>query len=75
MLVLFEDFCDVYIDILGAGYGGGSKTTMESFHTKSLPRLLDRLAEWALARGHSDLHERVRRAEEAYTAAMRAITW
>ena len=53
----FEEFCDLYPDVLAMGYGG-SRVVFASFHTRYVPRLLDRADAWSRARTSSNFRFR-----------------
>ena len=58
LIALFEQFCDVHDDVIGAGYGG-QPSVLEEFHRKHVVRLLERLRSLAKARDDSELYKRV----------------
>lgn len=74
LISLFERFCDVHDDVLGAGYGGQA-SVLEEFHCKLVVRLLDRLRALARARHDSDLRVRADSALESFERAVSHYDW
>jgi hypothetical protein len=74
LISLFEQFCDVHEDVLGAGYGGQA-SVLEDFHRKLVVRLLERLQ--ALAGGNHDRELRARAASAlgSFEQAVEAYDW
>lgn len=62
LMALFEQFCEVIEDVLGAGYGGQA-TVLEEFHTVYVLRLLDRIIDLGQLLEDEEL---TGRAEDAY---------
>lgn len=73
LMTLYEEFCDLYVDLIGAGYGGGTKSTVEAVHTKFLPRLLERARQ--IPSVQEALLERIRQTETGYLAAIGTLSW
>jgi hypothetical protein len=71
----FEEFCDLYPDVVGASYGGGSSTTFRRFHKRYLPRLLRSACQWAVKSGQQDLGTRIGTSAEAFNEALGAAKW
>lgn len=61
----FEELCDLWPDILGFAYGG-SATEFRRFHYTYLPRLLERVEDWARVAPEDAILERVTRARARY---------
>lgn len=71
----FEEACDLYPDIIGSSYGGGSATTFRRFHKRYLPRLLQSVQRWAHAVGHAELAERAHQSNRRLGEALGAAGW
>jgi hypothetical protein len=71
----FEEVCDLYPDIIGASYGGGSEATFRRFHKRYLPRLLRSAAAWANGADERDLAARITESAQAYNSAIGAAKW
>jgi hypothetical protein len=69
LITWFEDFCDLYPDVLAMGYGG-SRAVFATFHTRNVVRLLDRAEAWARSETLTELEGAVKRAKKAYKAAL-----
>lgn len=69
LITWFEDFCDIYPDVLAMGYGG-SRSVFATFHTQNVVRLLDRAEAWARSEKLADLEEAVIPARKAYKDAL-----
>ena len=69
LITWFEDFCDLYPDVLAMGYGG-SRSVFATFHTTNMVRLLDRAEAWARSEKLEDLEQAVQQASGAYKAAL-----
>jgi hypothetical protein len=74
LISLFEQFCDVYEDVLGAGYGGQA-SVLEEFHCKLVVRLLERLRALAGAKHDSELRARVSSALVNFEEAASDYDW
>jgi hypothetical protein len=71
----FEELCDLYPDIIGASYGGGSTATFRRFHKRYLPRLLRSCKQWATSSGQDVLKVRVEASGESFKKALAAAKW
>jgi hypothetical protein len=71
----FELLCDLYPDIIGASYGGGSTATFQRFHKRFLPGLLRSVAGWARDAGHAALADRAEQSGRRLRDALRAAQW
>jgi hypothetical protein len=71
----FEELCDLYPDIIGVSYGGGSTTMFRRFHERYLPRLLRSVRRWAIESGQDELEERVRTSAELVGKALAEMKW
>ena len=71
----FELLCDLYPDIIGASYGGGSTATFLRFHKRFLPGLLKSVAAWARNAGHAALAGRADQSAHRMHDALRAAGW
>jgi plasmid maintenance system killer protein len=74
LIALFEQFCDVYEDVLGAGYGG-QESVLEEFHSRHVHRLLKRIAALAKANKDEELQHRADASLEAFDGAVKAYDW
>lgn len=74
LISLFEQFCDVHEDVLGAGYGGQA-SVLEEFHRKLVVRLLERLEALAASNGDSILRTRIEASRGNFEAAVRDYDW
>lgn len=74
LISLFEQFCDVYEDVLGAGYGGQA-SVLEEFHIKLVVRLLERIAALAGVRDDADLRGRAASAAVGFETAVSNYDW
>lgn len=74
VVAVFEQFCDIYPDVLGAGYGG-SPGTFRRFHRNLLPRLLRSFLTWARAGQELALATRIAEAQDAYSQALEEAKW
>lgn len=72
---LFEEVCDLYPDIIGASYGGGSTATFRRFHKRYLPRLLRSAHRWAVASDQAELAKRVDSSAKVLSQALKAAKW
>lgn len=70
----FELLCDLYPDIIGASYGGGSTATFQRFHRRFLPHLLRSVAAWSRETGSDELSRRAEQSEYALRAALKVKT-
>ena len=66
----FEELCDLWPDVLGFAYGG-SASEFQRFHYTYLPRLLERIEEWARAARQDKLLERAVAARARYAEVVR----
>jgi hypothetical protein len=71
----FEELCDLYPDVIGASYGGGSTAILRRFHERYLPRLLRSLRRWAAESGQDELEQRVGSSAELLGKALAAVKW
>jgi hypothetical protein len=71
----FEELCDLYPDVVGASYGGGSTTLFRRFHERYLPRLLRSVQRWAADSDQDELEERVRSSAELFGKALAVMKW
>ncbi len=71
----FEEFCDLFPDIIGASYGGGSATTFRRVHKRYLPRLLRSARQWAAKAGQDELKERIESSARSFTEALGKAKW
>jgi hypothetical protein len=74
LISLFEQFCDVHDDILGAGYGG-QPSVLEDFHARLVTRLLERLRALAGVKRDAELRERADAALTRFSAAIADYDW
>jgi hypothetical protein len=74
LISLYEQFCDVHDDVLGAGYGG-QDSVLEEFHSKLVVRLLKRIGELAAVKKDDELGTRADSALEAFTQAIDGYDW
>lgn len=74
LIAHFEELCDIWPDVLGVRYPGGSSATdFRNFHATYVVRLLDRACAWAKVRSYVALVERCESASQAYKAAVENI--
>ena len=71
----FEELCDLYPDIIGASYGGGSTATFRRFHKRYLPRLLRSSRQWAATSGQDELEMRIGSSAQSFSEALAAAKW
>lgn len=71
----FEQLCDLYPDVIGAGYGGASTTILRRFHERYLPGLLRSAGQWAGESGQDELEARVRSSGELFGKAVAGVKW
>lgn len=74
LISLFEQFCDIHDDVLGAGYGGQA-SVLEEFHCKLVVRLLERLRALAGAKQDSDLRARADSSLANFKQAVLTYDW
>lgn len=74
LISLFEQFCDIHDDVLGAGYGGQA-SVLRDFHSKLVIRLLQRLGALADALGDGELRDRASSSLEAFSHAIDGFAW
>jgi hypothetical protein len=74
LISLFERFCDMHEDVIGAGYGGGS-AVLEEFHETFMVRLLERLRAFAGAKKDRALRSRADDALSSWESAIEEIDW
>jgi hypothetical protein len=74
LISLFEQFCDVHDDVLGAGYGGQA-SVLEDFHCRLVVRLLERLRALAGVRRDRELRERADSALGIFEPAAAGYDW
>ncbi len=74
LISLYEQFCDVREDVLGAGYGGQA-SVLEDFHCKLVVRLLKRLRALAKARKDSVLLAKVAAALTSFEQTVNSYDW
>lgn len=74
LIVLFEQFCDVHDDVIGAGYGG-QVAVLEAFHGKLVLRLLERIRALAGFRQDTALRGRANSGLERFEAAISGYDW
>jgi len=74
LISLYEQFCDIYDSVLGAGYGG-SASVLEAFHTRFVVRLLERLRALFGAKMNRELRARADEALTTYKAAIKDYDW
>lgn len=74
LIVLFEQFCDIHLDVLGAGYGG-QRSVLEAFHCKYVTRLIERIRALAGVKRDGALRSRADAALTSFTTAIDAIDW
>jgi hypothetical protein len=74
IITIYETFCDDFPDIMGAGYGGGM-LSWNRLHTRLIPRFLDRLNLWAIARRDLDLARAIQESSRRYSTAIRKVGW
>lgn len=74
LIVLFEEFCVIHVDVLGAGYGG-QRSVLEEFHAKHVTRLIERIRALAGVKRDVPLRSRADSALKDFTKAIHAIDW
>ncbi|HLM86329.1 MAG TPA: hypothetical protein VK272_09095 [Solirubrobacteraceae bacterium] len=74
IIALFEQYCDIHEDVLGAGYGGQA-SVLEEFHFKYVVRLLERISALAKKKSDDELQEHTERSLVAFLAAIEAYDW
>jgi hypothetical protein len=74
LIALFEQFCDVHPDVLGAGYGG-QRSVLEAFHCKYVTRLLQRIRALAGVKRDGALRSRADSAMTSFGDAIARIDW
>lgn len=74
LISLFEQFCDVHDDVLGAGYGGQA-SVLEEFHCKLVVRLLERLRALAAVKHDPELRSRADSALKSFEPAVSDYDW
>jgi len=74
LISLFEQFCDVHEDVLGAGYGGQA-SVLEDFHRRLVVRLLERLQALAGVKHDSELRTRAESALGNFEHAVADYDW
>lgn len=74
LIVLYQQFCDIYEDIQSASYGGQA-TVLEEFHTKLMVRLIERIRALAGSKHDNDLRDRADQAFDAFAPAVNAYDW
>jgi hypothetical protein len=74
IIVLFEQFCDIHEDVIAGGYGG-APVVLEEFHTKYVPRLLERIRALAGAKQDTELRAGASTALAQYEDALETVTW
>jgi hypothetical protein len=71
----FELLCDLYPDVIGASYGGGSTATFQRFHKRFLPGLLRSVTVWARDAGHAALAGRAEQSGRRLRDALKDARW
>lgn len=74
VMALYERFCDIFEDVLGAGYGGQS-AVLEEFHRLYVLRLILRLGHLASAREDDALSARAEDAASGLESAIDDYEW
>lgn len=67
----FEEACDLYPDIIGSSYGGGSQATFLRFHKRYLPKILRSVEQWAEKKGNKELSDRAQQSARQLREAVR----
>lgn len=68
LIVMFEDLCDMWPDIAQGTYVG-SEASYRRFHKTYMPRLLQRIEDWATADGYIEIATRATAAARVFNAA------
>lgn len=74
IMALFEQYCDIHEDVLGAGYGGQA-SVLDDFHFKYVARLLERILALAEQLGDEELRQHTATSLVAFIAAIEAHDW
>jgi len=74
VMSLYERFCDIFEDVLGAGYGGQS-AVLEDFHRLYVLRLISRIGDLASIRGDDALRVRAEDAATGFESAVDEYEW
>jgi hypothetical protein len=69
---MYEDLCDIWPDIAQGTYVG-SEETYRRFHQVYIPRLLQRIEDWARAGEYTEIAARAASAARVFNAASRKI--
>lgn len=72
LIVMYEDLCDMWPDIAQGTYVG-SEETYRRFHQVYMPRLLQRIEDWARASEYIEIATRAASAARVFNAASRKI--
>jgi len=68
LIIMYEDLCDIWPDIAQGTYVG-SEASYRRFHKTYLPRLLQRIQDWAKADGYTEIAARAAAAAQVFNAA------
>lgn len=71
----FEEACDMYPDIIGSSYGGGSTASFRRFHKRYLPKLLRSVQRWARPAGQEELADRADQSARRLREALEEAGW
>lgn len=74
LIGLFENFCEVYSQLISGSYAEG-EITYRQFHELYVSRLLERAKAWAEKSDLPDLADRIDSALEVYDNAILAMKW
>jgi hypothetical protein len=74
IIALFEQYCDIHDDVLGAGYGG-QESVLEEFHFKYVVRLLERISALATHKDDDELREHTETSLLAFVEAIEHYDW
>ena len=74
LIVMFEEFCDMYSD-LSSNYSSGSDVTYDVFHEDYLTRLLELAGDWAASTGQQSLAARIENCSRKYEDAVEGTEW
>ncbi|GIM89299.1 hypothetical protein [Paractinoplanes toevensis] len=74
IIVMFEEFCDMYSD-LSSNYSSGSDVTYDIFHEDYLTRLLGLAGDWATNTGQESLAARIEQCSRTYEDAVEDTEW
>jgi hypothetical protein len=73
LITWYERLCEIYPDVLGLGYGVGTKAAFLDFHINYLPTLLERATAWARVENYPDVEQKAQGALVELRQALQSI--